>query len=71
MESPLLTPLYAMRLLLDSVIANVEQAAPVVLKVETGECPHPEERQVNATVMGGPPEVICLVCGQQRLGTAS
>jgi len=68
----LLRQLYAMRLLLDGVIGELEPLGPEdeagAKKVEA--CPHPEDRQVDATVMGGPPMVLCLACGGQRVGTA-
>ena len=79
MSLPLvLAQLHAMRLILDGVITMLEQAMvelhdeppPAPSLADQSECPHPAERQVNATVMGGLPHVLCLVCGQQRPGTA-
>lgn len=43
-------------------------AAPQV-EGEEPECAHPREMQVSASVMGGPAKVMCLVCGQERVGT--
>jgi len=63
-----LPQLYAMRLLLDGVIGKFEQEDPRLEAVD-GTCPHPSARQVDATVLGGPPQVVCLVCGESRLGT--
>jgi hypothetical protein len=70
----LLRQLYAMRLLLDGVIGELEPLAPEdeagagTKKIEA--CPHPADRQVDASVMGGPPMVLCLACGAQRVGSA-
>lgn len=66
--SVVLSHLYAMRLLLDGVIATVESDRVTTPTPDVTDCPHPSERQVNATVMGGPPTVVCLVCGKQRFG---
>lgn len=69
----LLSQLYATRHLIEGVIRNLEETAGLIPppgpSMPMDDCPHPPERQVNATVMGGPPMVVCLVCGQQRLGT--
>jgi len=73
--TPLLQQLYGLRLMIDGLIATVEHelgaqmgAAPQV-EGEEPECAHPREMQVSASVMGGPAKVMCLVCGQERLGT--
>lgn len=66
--------LYAMRLLLDGVIERLEELEhqpDLAAGVDTGgTCPHPPEKQVNATTLGGVPQVLCLVCGEQRFGMA-
>jgi hypothetical protein len=69
----MLATLYAMRLLLDEVIVEAERAAgrpaPEAPPTE-GECPHPPARQLDASTLGGPPTILCLECGQQRIGVA-
>jgi len=70
-----LRQLYAMRLLVEGLIAELEAQAPPDEDENPpaggdGVCPHPEANQVDASVMGGPPMVLCLACGAQRLGTA-
>lgn len=68
--TPLLQQLYGLRLILDGLIATVEQelGAAVGAASVVGACPHPPERQVDATVMGGEPKIMCLVCGTERAG---
>jgi hypothetical protein len=68
----LLRQLYAMRLLIEGLIGELEAHAPPdedEAHAPDG-CPHPEAQQVDASVMGGPPMVLCLACGAQRAGTA-
>jgi len=71
----LLRQLYAIRLLVEGLIGELEAQAPPDPPDEPGAvpdgvCAHPEAQQVDASVMGGPPMVLCLACGAQRLGTA-
>jgi hypothetical protein len=75
----LLSHLYAMRTTLGAVIASLEDAAGVMVETldaadrvaaDPDACPHPEEKQIDATTMGGRPRVMCLVCGTERPGTA-
>jgi hypothetical protein len=63
-----LPQLYAMRVLIDGLITSLEQEVRSD-QPDDGSCRHPPERQVDATTLGGSPQVLCLVCGQQRLGT--
>jgi len=68
-----LRQLYAMRLLIEGLIAELETQAPPdedETNPPAGGCPHPDPQQVDASVMGSPPMVLCLACGAQRLGTA-
>ena len=68
----MLPALLAMRVLVDGMIDQLEAAAEAgraPVAPADGSCPHPAERQVDATVLGGVPEVVCLVCGAQRVGT--
>jgi len=70
-----LRQLYAMRLLIDGIIGELEPLAqddpnPVEESPLPTACSHPPERQVDASVMGGPPMVLCLACGTQRMGSA-
>jgi hypothetical protein len=69
----MLPTLYAMRILLDELITEAERgAAPPALRADddgTG-CPHPPARQLDASTLGGPPTILCLECGAQRLGVA-
>jgi len=64
-----LPQLYAMRLLVDGLIAQIEQEVRADPMPDEGGCRHPAERQVDASTLGGPPQVVCLLCGQQRLRT--
>ena len=68
----MLPALYAMRILVEGLISSAEAEArqPTPPPPADGACPHPAERQMDATVLGGPSEVICLVCGRQRPGVA-
>ena len=70
MNEMLLPQLYAMRMLIEGVIVTLERARDAEVSSLPDACPHPADRQVNATVMGGPPMVLCMVCGEQRIGTA-
>lgn len=54
--------LYALRTQVDALIAQVD-GAPAQTQ---GGCPHPEEKQVDATTCGGPTRVLCLVCNEER-----
>jgi hypothetical protein len=65
-----LAQLYAMRLLLDGIIGDLEplEATADAPTPEDGSCPHPPERQIDASVLGGQATVLCLVCGLERPG---
>jgi hypothetical protein len=69
---PLLLQLYAMRAQLECAIATIEQANGVVQESAPAPvgCPHPPERQRNASSFGEPAMVVCLECGLTRPGTA-
>jgi hypothetical protein len=69
-----LKQLYALRAQLDVAIQLLEtqlleaQGLTAVPPVEG--CPHPPNRQRDATTMGGgPPQIVCLDCGLKRVGT--
>jgi len=67
----MLPALYAMRILVDGLISAAEaDARPPAPPVVDG-CPHPAARQVDASVLGGPPAVVCLECGRQRVGVVA
>jgi hypothetical protein len=52
----------------DRIIDAVESVTGPPAPVDEGACPHPPGRQIDATVLGGDPQILCLVCGQQRAG---
>lgn len=62
----LLQQLYAMRAQLEATIMHVEAEQEIVTAAEG--CLHPSEKQVDGSVMGGPSTILCLACGQERLG---
>jgi hypothetical protein len=62
-----LTALYGIRMQVEALIQSVEADNPVVPVPDDG-CPHPAEKQVNATVMGGTPMILCTACGEERPG---
>jgi hypothetical protein len=69
----LLAQLYAMRSQLDATILAVEasrQLAPVAdpsMTAAQRACSHPEDKQADASVMGGGPKRLeCTLCGWER-----
>jgi hypothetical protein len=57
----------------DELLLPLPRRAPADPALEEGElptatCPHPAERQIDASTLGGPSMVLCLVCGEQRPG---
>lgn len=63
----LLQQLYAMRAQLDATILHVE-AEQLAAPVPAAGCLHPAEKQVDGSTMGGPSTILCMACGQERLG---
>lgn len=60
-----LLALYAVRAQVDALIAQIDASA--VVQSEIGECPHPEDQQVDAsTAGGGPRRIFCLACNTER-----
>lgn len=57
--------LYILRSQVDLLIA-MEEGVPA----EPGECPHPEEKRVDATNMGQEPHFYCKACGKDVPGRA-
>jgi hypothetical protein len=65
-----LAQLYAVRALVAGLIAALEEVEVAeAAQPATNGCQHPAGRQVDATTLSGPPQVVCLDCGQQRAGT--
>ena len=60
--------LYILRSQVDILIAMEEGV--VLPDGAQPECPHPEDKRRNTTVMGGQPEYLCLVCGAVVKGVA-
>jgi len=63
----LLQQLYAMRAQLEAAIMQLEADQVQI----TSGCPHPADKQRNATTMGGQPTVLCLECGDERPGVVA
>lgn len=61
-----LQQLYILRAQVDILIAMEEGIVPE----QPVECPHPEEKRVDATNMGQEPHFYCKACGQDVLGRA-
>ena len=73
MTLTLLSQLHAIRTLVDGLIGalELEAQAPVdATPLVTGNgCAHPAHRQVDGSTLGGPASIVCLDCGEERLGT--
>lgn len=68
MSAARLAQLYALRAQVEALIALEEMGmTPPPPQLE---CPHPEEKRRNTSVMGGPRTFLCLQCGQEVEGTA-
>jgi hypothetical protein len=77
-EDVLRAQLYAMRYLLDGVTGQLERviatldiatsSVPLPFDADSA-CQHPPEKQIDATTLGGVPQIVCLLCGQQRIGS--
>jgi hypothetical protein len=62
----ILAQLYALRAQIHALIVQVESSSAPAVPI-TGACPHPEDKQRNATTGGGGPQkVLCLQCGEER-----
>jgi hypothetical protein len=61
-----LPQLHAVRAQIELLVAQVEAALGVTEPAPPpGTCPHPKNRQRNATVLGGPTRWLCLDCGEE------
>ena len=69
MSHVILAQLLALRAQLDATIALVEATVrPEPAPGSGGGCPHPPERQRNASTFGEPNQVVCLDCNWKRSG---
>lgn len=67
--TPKLLQLYAMRAQLEAIISAEELELGAVQ--QAAGCPHPEDKRVNSTTMGGgKPRFYCTVCREQIEGVA-
>lgn len=62
--SAILAQLHAVRMQIEALILQVEAQTQDVSQ----RCPHPEGKQVDASVMGQPRQIQCLACGETRPG---
>jgi len=77
MSHVILAQLLAMRAQIDATIALVEATVrPEVPAAPPPEedggafrCPHPDDRQRDASTFGEPHQVVCLACGWKRFGS--
>jgi len=69
MKTPLLAQLYVLRAQLEVLIVMAEDVA-IEPPPPDSQCPHPAERQRNASTFGEPNMVLCLDCGAKHPGTA-
>lgn len=66
--TPRLMLLVSLRAQVDALIALEEADAGLV--PPAGECPHPDDKRRDASVMGEPRKFLCLACGQTVEGVA-